>query len=215
MVCLCPACATRNRRLADPECVVCHGTGSIHLGAAALSIYEAEVVAEAVDIALEAAAREADLTHSLTEDRVTPVVAVLVMLATAGVINYTAPAQAATVTPITAAKSRRRQPRPLTQGEQLCFDFAGLWPEPQDRKVITARAHTYTENDRPHARGLPTLSANSHPSHLARVLDPAHPGTNTRLQARGRHTNHRQAEALFEAAQTASKRKNRKQKAAA
>jgi hypothetical protein len=213
---VCPACSTRSHQLIDPECVLCTGTGHIVLGAAALSIHDAVVAAEAVGIALEAAAREADTTLTLTDDRVTPILDTLAMLALAGIIDHTPPVTAtAVVVDITAARARRRAPRPLTAGEQLAFDFTGLWPEPQDRRVITARPHVYTEHDRPHARGLPTLSANGHPSHLARILDPAEPGTNTRIAARARRRDTLHAQALFEAGHLVAKRKTRKQKAAA
>jgi len=216
MLRLCPACTTRTQQVVDPGCLVCQGTGHLVLGPAALSVYEAVVVAEAVAIALEAAAREADMALSLSDNRTGPVLAALEELAAGGIITHTpAPHPAATVTNITPAPSRRRHPRPLTKGEQLCFDFTGLWPEPQDRRVITAANHVYTEHDRPHARGLPTLSAAGHPSHLARITDPAEPGTNTRQEARDRHTNHQHAQALIKAGTLAAKRKTRKKAKAA
>lgn len=50
---LCPACLINGAGLADEECVVCCGEGVLKLGAAALSIYEPEVVSMAINIALE------------------------------------------------------------------------------------------------------------------------------------------------------------------
>jgi len=214
---ICPACSTRTQQVIDPACIICHGQGHITLGAAALAIYEADVVAEAVAITLEAAAREADLALSLSDDKVAPVVDALAVMAAAGIIQHAPalPGHGATVTNIKTAPSRRRTPRPLTAGEQLCFDFTGLWPEPQDRRVIAAANHIYSEHDRPHARGLPTMSAAGHPSHLARILDPAEPGTNTRAEARTRRHNHQHAQALIEAGHTAAKRRTRKKAATA
>lgn len=212
---LCPACATRHHQVVDPNCVVCQGTGQLIFGADVLAIHEPVTVGEALGIALEAVARETDQSTLLGEDRVTPIIETLVVLATAGIIDYTAPAHSPLVTgtvtkTTTLIIGKRHQPRPLTHGEQLAFDFTGVWPQPHDRRVISTRAHVYTEDDRPHARGLPAMSDSGHPSHLARLCDPAEPGTNTRLQVRTRRTNHRQAEALIEAAHIATKRKNRK-----
>jgi len=77
---LCPYCTAAAGRLIDPGCLVCLGGGTIRLGAAALSIYEPDVVAEAIAIALaDASAAEADDPGSM--------IAALDSLADAGIIH--------------------------------------------------------------------------------------------------------------------------------
>ena len=49
---VCPLCRTSPQQLIDPGCALCLGNGAIQLGAAALSIYDPVVVAEAIALAI-------------------------------------------------------------------------------------------------------------------------------------------------------------------
>jgi hypothetical protein len=50
---------------------------------------------------------------------------------------------------------------------------------PIDWILTEAPTYQYDAGDRPGARGLPILSDDGHPSHLARIVDPAEPGAAT------------------------------------
>lgn len=213
---LCPACTARRNTLVDPECVICEGTGILPLGEAALSIYSPDVVAEAVHLALEAAAREADQQLTLSDDRDAPLRHAVVLLHDAGIIGR----QEHTAPPVPPApRPKRIRPRKRDTAGQYVIEVTpselaqqAVQTEllPLDISLCGAPLYTYTEHERPNARGLPVLSANGHPSHLARLADPTEAGSDTRAECRMRRADHRHAVALVEAQPEAARRRNRK-----
>lgn len=212
---LCPACSTRYTQLIDPECVICDGAGILRLAPAALSLYDAAIVSQAVHLALEAAARTVDTTTTLTDDRVPPVRAAVQQLVTAGLlvaINYRP--RPLPVTRLPRKRTAAGQYAFEATPEQLAAQYAGADILPLDEALASAPPFTYTEDDRPHARGLPVLSANWHPSHLARLADPAEPGTNTMLECRGRARDTQHAHALQQAVPEAARLRSRRKKTA-
>lgn len=183
----CPACQTRHAGLVDPDCVVCSGAGVLQLGAAALSIYEPEVVAQAVAIALEAVARDADNRLTYGDDRIGPIRDTVRDLQAAGLLGGPPP-------PPPQNKPRKR-PRKRsgdgryvleTEPSKLAAECVQVTIDDLDARLITADPYRYREDDRPNARGLPLLSANGHPSHLARITDPEEPGNSTMATVRAR-----------------------------
>lgn len=203
---ICPACTHRKNQLVEADCIVCQGRGVLHLGAGALTLYTADVVAEAVLLALEAKAREADMTLTLSDDRTAGIREAISMLEEAGVL---APADAPLhLTPPPAPPVYRRTRKrdeagrfaPEFDPSELAEQFVQSELFPMDAVLAHAGRFEYEEEDRPNARGLPVLSANGHPSHLARVADPMEPGNDTRADFRRRQSEHRHAVALMEAA---------------
>lgn len=178
-----------------------------------MSIYTPEVVAEAVALALEAVAREADLQLTLSDDRQAPLRVVLVRLLDAGIL---APHDA----PQAPRPPRMRTlPRKRDAAGQYAIEVTpselaqqAVQTEllPLDAVLSAAPCYTYTEHERPNARGLPVLSANGHPSHLARIADPMEPGSDTRAECRARHAESQHAAALVEASAEAARRRNRR-----
>jgi len=187
---LCPACSQREARLIDPHCLICDGTGIMWLGDPALTLYPAAVVAEAVDITLEAAARLGDTGGTLSDDRLNHVRAALLALRDAGVLDP----ECTTLTHATA---------PMTRAKCSAVELAeGVLQEPilpLDSVLARAAPYEYSEDDRPGQRGLPVLSQNGHPSHLARLCDPRDPYMDTPADVRRRRRKNRQGTVLAEA----------------
>lgn len=209
----CPACSTRYAGLVDPLCVICGGVGTLTLGDAALSIYEPEIVAQAVAIALEAVARKADETLTIGDDRAAPVREAVADLVEAGVISAPDPP---------APKPRRPRNRPRkrddagryvleAQPSKLAEECVQVTIDDLDARLINADPYRYTEDDRPNARGLPLLSANGHPSHLARITDPEEPGNSTMATVRARQRERLHARALLSAVPAALQQKRSRQ----
>ena len=71
---------------------------------------------------------------------------------------------------------------------------------PIDWQLADAAAYAYAPTDRPLARGMPVLSADGHPSHLARLCDPADPETPTSADVDARDRARRGGRVLAEAA---------------
>ncbi|GAB3191790.1 hypothetical protein [Nesterenkonia suensis] len=188
---LCPACTHRENHLIDPDCLICDGVGIIYLGDPALTIYPAEVVAEAVTITLEAAARLGDTTGTLSDDRQAHLRAALLDLRDAGLLD----SETTTLTRAMASKTGARNPAVALAAEVIQEPISGL-----DQLLPHAEPHQYAESDRPGRRGTPVLSANGHPSHLARVCDPRDPTLDTPADVRRRRRKARQARVLSEAA---------------
>lgn len=212
---LCPACTARRNTLVDPECVICEGTGVLPLGEAALSIYSPDVVAEAVHLALEAAAREADQQLTLSDDRDAPMRIAVVLLHDAGIIGR----QEHVAPPTPPQRPKRVRPRKRDTAGQYVIEATpselaqqAVQTEllPLDAALCGAPIYVYTEHERPNARGLPVLSANGHPSHLARIADPMEAGSDTRAECRMRRADHLHALALVDASAEAARRRNRK-----
>lgn len=187
---ICPACRHRENGVIETTCIVCDGIGIIYLADAALTIYPAQVVAEAVTITLEAAARLGDTETSLTDDRLKPVRAALIELRDAGILD----AETTTLTRALASKAGAAHPAKALAVEVLQEPILTI-----DTVLPFAKPHEYEWTDRPGARGLPVLSRAGHPSSLARLTDPADPFADTATTVRQRHRKRREAHDLAEA----------------
>lgn len=179
---ICPACLTRRARLVAENCPVCRGAGVIALGGDAVSEHGAETVSRAVSIALEAVAREVDKPG---EDRAAAVARIRGAgraLAAAGLTGWSRGRRPKTSAPTGAT--------PAT----LAHHALGVTVQPQDWILPEAPSYRYGASERPGARGLPVLSDDGHPSHLARVCDPADPiDTTTTQDVYRRASEHRRA----------------------
>lgn len=210
---LCPTCVNRRSHLVAPECVVCEGIGCLLLGEGALSLYGPEVVSQAVLLGLEAKARVADTTLTLSDDRAAAVREGIKELTTAGLLA-----------PITKAPHLVKSPPPAPKRKRDALGQYALESDPSalaarsvqielfplDLVLANAERFEYQQHERPNARGLPVLSANGHPSHLSRVTDPMEPGTNTRADVFQRKADDRSAHVLALAAPEAVRMKERK-----
>ncbi|ALF01276.1 hypothetical protein FDH47_gp65 [Arthrobacter phage Brent] len=185
----CPACIKRYAQLIDPACPVCLGAGVLRLGPAALALHEPAVVSQAVAIALEAEARDIDLKLTLSDDRTTPLRNTVKQLIDAGILAYGIKIPTAVHKPVDKSETPEELAARLT--EVIIVDV--------DAKLINAPTYEYRADERPNARGLPLLSANGHPSHLARVADPAEPGESTAERVVSRGVQARRARVLVEA----------------
>lgn len=190
---LCPVCVRRRQNVVDPECMVCQGDGFLELAEPALSTFAPEVVAEAVLLGLEVKARISDKGLTLSDDRLAGVRAALVMFQEAGIISNR---RGLSPRLSEAVRSKRGAARPAVAlaAEVVQEPLDGL-----DEVLANAEPYTYGEGERPGQRGLPLLSAEGHPSHLARVADPADPQGDTGQLARRRRSERRQANVLLEA----------------
>lgn len=189
----CPACSKRHAQLISSNCPICGGFGTVTLGAAALSLHEPATVSTAVHIALEAVARGIDQNTTLSDDRVAPLRAAVVLLTDSGIIEHAG-------TRKTAHKVRHLH---LVADDSVALEAARAYVptvQPVDQTLAHAPAYQYAEHERPNARGLPIMSAAGHPSHLARVADPTTPGNDTAATARERRQQARSATILVEAA---------------
>ncbi|MFT4471391.1 hypothetical protein ACMX2H_15925 [Arthrobacter sulfonylureivorans] len=204
---LCPACTTRSEHLVSDTCPVCSGAGYLTLGAAALSLYDPEVVAAAARLALEMAARGSDKTLSLSDDRTGTIRATMADLLDAGIVAKPNRPQTPAPRPVTRLPRKRNQLGQYAierSPEELAAEATGQMPLPLDDVLSSAGCYQYREADRPNARGLPLLSANGHPSHLARVADPMEPGHDTRAGFRHRRATLLRAAALAHSAPEAA-----------
>ncbi|WNO25881.1 hypothetical protein SEA_ALTADENA_59 [Arthrobacter phage Altadena] len=187
---LCPACLARKARLVAPDCPVCAGAGVLRLGPAALRIHAPEVVSRASAIVLEAVSRRAEEIAAPGDDLVPAVRAAVGVLVEAGILAGPeggllppSPGAGTTASPATLAASA--SPVPVL---------------PIDWVLTEAPAYYYAGTDRPGARGLPVLSDDGHPSHLARITSPAEPGASTAEAVAGRAATARHAATLAAAA---------------
>lgn len=184
---ICPACRHRENGIIETTCIVCDGVGVIYLGDAALTIYTPEVIAEAITITLEAAARLGDTETHLADDRLLPVRAALLDLRDAGVLD----AETTTLTRAMASKAGAEHPAKAIAAEVLQEPILTI-----DTVLPDAAVHEYDWTDRPGVRGLPVLSKTGHPSSLARLTDPADPFADTAAVVRARHRKRRQGQDL-------------------
>lgn len=179
---LCPACLTRRARIVSDNCPVCRGAGILALGADAVADHGAESVSRAISIALEAVAREIDKPGAERG-------AMIARIRAAG--------RALEAVGLTAWRNTRRAKTSAPRGsspESLAHHALGVTVQPQDWILPEAPAYRYAASERPGARGLPVLSDDGHPSHLARVCDPADPlDTSTAQDVYRRASDHRRA----------------------
>lgn len=212
----CPACAARYAQLIDPDCPVCRGAGTLVLGAAALSMYPPEVVSMAVSLALEAVARVTDQRLTLSEDRTGPVREAVAQLVAGGALARPEPPAPRPTTVLPRRRDDQGRYTFETDPAALAEEYVDQPVLPFDLAVTTAGRYNYLEEDRPNARGLPLLSANGDPSHLARICDPEEPGAATWSKVRQQRRDLSHAEALRAAVPEAARlRTHRKRRTAA
>lgn len=219
---VCPACARRNAEIITQDCAVCAGDGILHLHPAAVDLYTVEVVAEAVRIALEAAARVIDDGTLLSAPQADLLADKVADLVTGRLIYFpevqapaqvvTSPAPLAPVVPIRRG-SRKYAPAPdqplLTEWLTPVELAADHGATPLDAALIAAAPIEYGPEDRPLMRGLPVVSANGHPSSLARICDPVDQLASTRSVVASTKTRARQATILVTALPKAVKRRRK------
>lgn len=193
---ICPACAIRYGQLVNPDCLICGGAGLVTLGPAALSIHTPEVVAMAVTLALEAVARDIEATTTLSDNRTVRLKRTMTLLMQAGIITGSRPTRALHAKAATS--------------DGIAEEVTGVPPIALDITLSTAPKYRYNEYDRPNARGLPVLSADGHPSHLARLTDPAAAGGETFKVVQARLRDELQAKILLRAAPDAVAIKQRR-----
>lgn len=182
IACLCPACRTRRHGLVDLNCPVCHGTGALELGPAALRHHEPAVIAAAVAVIIEAAAREAE-QHLGAELRDLALRRAGEQCRVAGLL-WPPPVES---------------PAPIPAGTDLTTLGISA-PAPYDSAVIESAPFDYEPTDRPNQRGAPLLSASGHASHTARIVDPADGERPTTAVVYERHAQQRKAQTLAAAA---------------
>jgi len=213
---LCPACLTRLEHVVHPDCIVCDGTGYLALNEGAVSLYRPEVVSKTIELCLEAAARIADMTGTLSDDRTKRVSSVIEKLQAVGLLVEEESPYINTAW--WAKKKKSKQPRD-EDGKFAPFLDAGELSEqviqeplvPLDMVLTVAAPYQYDRTERPGARGLPVLSDNGYPSHLARIADPMEPGRSTMDWAQARNADQREATVLVEAVTVAAAKKRRRQ----
>lgn len=190
MIRLCPACLTRKARLVAPDCPVCGGAGVLRLGSAALSLHDPDVVSRAAAIVLEAVSRRAEEISEPGTDLVPAVRAAVGVLVESGILA----GPEGHLLPPSPGGGRSTSPASLA---------AAASPVPVlpiDWVLTEAPNFHYGPGDRPGARGLPVLSEDGNPSHLARIVDPAVPGASTAAAAQARALSTRRAGILAAAA---------------
>lgn len=155
---LCPACLTREARLVAADCPVCDGEGVLNLGAQAVKEFGAAVTSLAISAALESVARAVDAPGVPNGDQRAAVADTMNLLSRSGISGPGPAPRASSSTP-----------------GSLAAAAIGRRVEPLDVQLPEAPAYRYGPGEQPGKRGLPILSADGHPSHLARVCDPADP----------------------------------------
>lgn len=167
----CPACSRRYAGLIAPDCPVCQGLGVLTLGAAALHHFEPAAVARAVELYLEAKARQSRQELPLGQHR-QALEAHVDELRVAGVlatIGDTAGHPARTPVPQDASSARVAELDAYRATKAL-----GARP---DTAVLNALAapELPLELARPRDGRPPQASATGHPSAIATIADPIDP----------------------------------------
>lgn len=215
---VCPACARRTAEIITQDCAVCAGEGVLHLHPAAVELYTVEVVAEAVRIALEAQARVIDDGTLLSAPQADLLADKVADLVTGRLIYFPEPAITAATPVLAPVVSIRRSRRKLAPAPDQPLLTEWLTPvelaaehgaTPLDAALIAAAPIEYGMEDRPLMRGLPVVSANGHPSSLARITDPVDQLQSTRSVVASTKTRARQATVLVTALPKAVKRRRK------
>lgn len=187
---LCPACLARKARLVSPDCPVCDGAGVLRLGSAALQLHEPDVVSRASAIVLEAVSRKAEELAAPGADLVPAVRAAVGLLVESGILAG----------PEGHPPPPRLSAGPTASPASLAAAASPVPVMPIDWILTEAPVYQYAGSDRPGARGLPVLSDDGHPSHLARITSPAEPGASTAAAVAARAATARHAATLAAAA---------------
>lgn len=157
---ICPACVHRSGGFVAPSCPVCAGAGVVSLSPVAVASFGGDVVAQAVTITLEATARVVDVPGITRSVRREAIVGAVQELARRG---------------ITERGRTLRVSVTARAPQQIAMEVTGAPVIPSDWTLPDAAPYRYQATDRPYGRGLPLLSRTGHPSHLARIVDPADP----------------------------------------
>lgn len=172
-------------------CPLCEGSGSIVLGPPSLTLYSPEVVAGAVVIITEAILRQRATKLGRVPAR-----------------HLDDVRQYLETTGLVALGQFDDRPRRHVAGnadrgasQRLAAD-SGADVRPWDANVTVDQLplFEYEEDERPLAYGLPLLSAEGHPSHTARTVDPADALGSTRETVRSRRRRQRDSHVLARAA---------------
>lgn len=166
----CPACSKRFATLVDPACRLCAGLGTLTLGAAALHHHGPWATALAVQLFIEAAAREAasqlpyaDRPHSLDQ-------AVTDLQAAGALARPTDRPATPTGTPRPATLDA--QHRTHAVAHKAVQDW-GAHPQAEDHQKLSAEGHpadlARARRTAPHL--IPQLSATGNPSYTAQAAD--------------------------------------------
>lgn len=219
---VCPACARRTDEIVELDCAVCAGAGILRLHPAAVEMYTIRVVAQAVRVALEAAARviddgtllsapQADLLADKVADLVTGRL-IYFPEETVSAVDRPEPVLAPVI-PIRRARRGKLTPAPdqpkLTEWLTPVELAAEHGATALDAALVHAEPISYTSEDRPLMRGLPVVSAAGHPSSLARICDPVDQLLSTRTTVTSNQTVARQATVLVTALPKAVKRRRK------
>lgn len=175
------------------------------MGPAAIALHEPEVVSQAIAIALEAEARDIDFKLTYSDDRLTPLRNTVKQLIDAGILMHGI--KLPSVKPVEKIKQSKTP-------SELAARLTDVIIVDVDEKLVEAPSYTYQPGERPNARGLPLLSAAGHPSHLARITDPAEPGEETSDVVMRRSAQQRQARILVSAVPETLRLKQRNRKKA-
>lgn len=187
----CPACARRYAGTVDPDCPVCEGVGVLALHPVALYRSDIPVVARAIELYLEASARDAANQLPLGEPRRNALAQAVTRLRKARVID--APLGVADAEPTT--NPTRPDTRPIdVEASRLAYQL-GQPTRPADQANLDADPILYGIDDRPRATGLlPQVSAAGSPSFIAKAADPTDAlGPDTRAMAYDRMATDRAA----------------------
>lgn len=184
----CPLCTLRPAAIIDPECLICAGHGTLELGRASMREYDAATVSTAVHLALETAARSIDKRADSRNVDPKPVLEkTLAQLYRAGLL--TPPKAPAPTTPESTGKKSG-------SCSALAHRATGRMPDMTDQLMVRAHPYPYRFTDRPGARGLPLMSANFHPSSLARIGNPFPFDHDTTVELTTRHKRRYDARAI-------------------
>lgn len=164
---VCPGCARRDTMIVDPQCPICDGQGVLHL--APLVHYPDDVIAEAVEVALEAAAREviARSPAAVLTGEAADALRVRVGVLRSMKILATKP------TPRDAAAPRVRD---RNTAAVRVATWTGSTPTSEDLRVLSAPPVEWLRTRRPLERGgIPGFSMGGYVCALARAVDPVDP----------------------------------------
>lgn len=201
----CPACARRYAGLVDPDCVVCDGVGVLALHPVALHRSDPAVIARAVELYLEAGARQAatgDEPATYGLERTNALAAAVDQLRLARVIDN--PPGVPTSGPSYVPEGVER--RAYDSDAFRAAAHLGVIPRGVDAANLDAAPVVYDADARPRATGLlPQVSAAGHQGFLARAADPTDAlGPDTRAEVYARQATDRAAHAVAAAVDPAA-----------
>lgn len=157
---LCPGCAHRIAHIIALDCPACAGAGLLQLHPAALELYDAESVAQAVTIALEAIARNIDETTTPVDARADLLADQVSELVAARPV-YVADDPGRGLEVERAALHAPDYEQETVDTFELISEFS---TEPMDAVLAAAEPYENGAEDRPMMRGLPVTPEAGHPS---------------------------------------------------